>query len=66
VKVIVFVAGLSAMIMKPAAGNARRRYELSSAGDGEETTATTLFGWSTFALITALLGKENCWAGPLR
>ena len=54
------------MIMKPAAGNARRRYELSSAGDGEETTAVTLFGWSTFALITALLGSENCRTGPLR
>jgi hypothetical protein len=62
----VLVAGLSAVIMKPAAGNARRRYALISAADGDETTAVTLFGWSTFALITAELGSENCRAGPLR
>ena len=61
-----FVAGLSAVIMKPLAGKARRRYELISAGDGDETTAVTLFGWSTFALITAVRGRENCRTGPLR
>jgi hypothetical protein len=66
VKVIVFVAGLSAVIMKPVAGKAWRRYELISAGEGEETTAVTLFGWSTLALITAVRGSENCRAGPLR
>ena len=63
---MVFAAGLSAVIMKPAAGNARRRYELSSAAEGDETTAVTLFGWSTFALITAVRGSENCRFGPLR
>ena len=63
---MVFVARLSAVITKPAAGNAPRRYELSSAGDGDDTTAVTLFGWSTFALMTAVRGSENCRTGPFR
>ena len=63
---MVFAAGLSAVIMKAAAGNERRRYELISAGEGDETTAVTLFGWSTFALITAVRGSENCRTGPFR
>jgi hypothetical protein len=56
---MVFAVGRSAVISKPAAGNARSRYDLSFAGDGEETKATTLFGWSTFAVITAVRGSEN-------
>jgi len=43
-KVIVFAAGLSAVMVNPAAGSARRRYEAISVGDGDERTIATLFG----------------------
>jgi hypothetical protein len=64
--VIVVAAGSSAVMVKPAAGKARRRYAAISAGGGDETTIATLFGWSTFALMAAVRGSENCCVGPLR
>ena len=29
-------------------------------GDGDDSTATTLFGWSTFVVMRAVRGSENC------
>lgn len=63
---MVFASGLSMVMSKPAAGKARRRYDATAAGDGDDTTATTLFGWSTFVVIRTVRGSENRRIGPLR